>query len=208
MSANKMQTMGNTTSAPPHELAEANKLPLAEPSRRSKAGPPRWKQSGPSQLTPDVASSDELLVFRIALMEALGTTDENFGESLMNQVASSVLGANRTMAEKVNIALAALHGIKPRDELEGMLCVQMVGVHNLAMKFLRSAAQGQQIPGGTDSNVNRAARLLRTFALQVEALGRYRGKGQQKVTVEHVHVHHGGQAIVGAVSRTGPSRQI
>jgi hypothetical protein len=27
----------------------------------------------------------------------------------------------------------------------------------------------------------------------------YRGKGQQKVTVEHVHVHSGGQAIVGAV---------
>ena len=27
---------------------------------------------------------------------------------------------------------------------------------------------------------------------------RYRGKGQQKVTVEHVHVHTGGQAIVGS----------
>jgi hypothetical protein len=35
--------------------------------------------------------------------------------------------------------------------------------------------------------------------MQVEALQRYRGKGQQKVTVEHVHVHAGGQAIVGAV---------
>ena len=28
------------------------------------------------------------------------------------------------------------------------------------------------------------------------ALNRYRGQGQQKVTVEHVHVHSGGQAIV------------
>jgi len=32
-----------------------------------------------------------------------------------------------------------------------------------------------------------------------EALDKHRGKGQQKVTVEHVHVHRGGQAIVGAV---------
>jgi hypothetical protein len=32
---------------------------------------------------------------------------------------------------------------------------------------------------------------------------RYRGKGQQKVTVEHVHVHTGGQAIVGSVSQSG-----
>ena len=30
-------------------------------------------------------------------------------------------------------------------------------------------------------------------------LNRHRGKGQQKVTVEHVHVHEGGQAIVGEV---------
>jgi len=35
---------------------------------------------------------------------------------------------------------------------------------------------------------------MRTFTAQVEALQRYRGKGQQKVTVEHVHVHSGGRA--------------
>jgi hypothetical protein len=43
-------------------------------------------------------------------------------------------------------------------------------------------------------------KLLRTYTAQLEALQRYRGKGQQKVTVEHVHVHSGGQAIVGAVT--------
>ncbi len=32
---------------------------------------------------------------------------------------------------------------------------------------------------------------------------RARGKGQQKVTVEHVHVHQGGEAVVGAVSLDG-----
>jgi hypothetical protein len=37
-------------------------------------------------------------------------------------------------------------------------------------------------------------------------IGRYRGKGQQKVTVEHVHVHTGGQAIVGSVSQSGGGR--
>src|SRR3954470_16049819 len=39
--------------------------------------------------------------------------------------------------------------------------------------------------------------------MQMEALSRYRGKGQQKVTVEHVHVHAGGQAVVGAVDAGG-----
>ena len=42
---------------------------------------------------------------------------------------------------------------------------------------------------------------MRTFANQTEALGRYRGKGEQKMTVEHVHVYQGGQAIVGPVSQ-------
>jgi hypothetical protein len=38
----------------------------------------------------------------------------------------------------------------------------------------------------------------------LDALNRHRGKGQQKVTVEHVHVHSGGQAIVGTVECQPP----
>ncbi len=53
----------------------------------------------------------------------------------------------------------------------------------------------------TDAAVNRATKLLRTFTAQVETLNRYRGKTtEQHVTVEHVNVHQGGQAIVGAVT--------
>jgi hypothetical protein len=53
---------------------------------------------------------------------------------------------------------------------------------------------------GRQSNLNHAGKLSRTYAQLLEALNRHRGKaGQQKVTVEHVHVHAGGQAVVGAV---------
>ena len=47
--------------------------------------------------------------------------------------------------------------------------------------------------------MNQANKLSRTYAVLLDALNRHRGKGQQKVTVGHVHVHSGGQAIVGAV---------
>lgn len=41
-------------------------------------------------------------------------------------------------------------------------------------------------------------------ATLLEALNRHRGKGQQKVAVEHVHVHAGGQAVVGMMEvKTG-----
>lgn len=38
----------------------------------------------------------------------------------------------------------------------------------------------------------------------MEALKRYRGGGEQKMTVQHVHVAEGGQAIVGNVSASAP----
>ncbi len=47
--------------------------------------------------------------------------------------------------------------------------------------------------------LSQANKLSRTYTLLLDALNRHRGKGQQKVTVEHVHVHSGGQAIVGTV---------
>ncbi|HET9534508.1 MAG TPA: HGGxSTG domain-containing protein [Mesorhizobium sp.] len=43
-------------------------------------------------------------------------------------------------------------------------------------------------------------RLAGTFAAQMEALKRYRSKGEQRVYVERVTVNEGGQAIVGPVA--------
>ena len=40
----------------------------------------------------------------------------------------------------------------------------------------------------------------------MEALAKHRGKGQQRVIVEHVHVYQGGQAIVGQVTPRGDGK--
>jgi hypothetical protein len=45
-----------------------------------------------------------------------------------------------------------------------------------------------------------AVKLLRTFTAQAEALAKLRRGGEQTVRVEHVHVHPGGQAVVGNVN--------
>jgi hypothetical protein len=44
---------------------------------------------------------------------------------------------------------------------------------------------------GRHENLNQANKLSRTFAALIEALDRHRGKGQQRITVEHVNVHPG-----------------
>jgi len=51
--------------------------------------------------------------------------------------------------------------------------------------------------------INGGTKLSRVFANQMEALKKYRGKGQQKIVVEHVNVNEGGQAIVGVVNPGG-----
>jgi hypothetical protein len=46
---------------------------------------------------------------------------------------------------------------------------------------------------------------MRVFTEQLEAMQKLKGTaGQQRVTVEHVTVNQGGQAIVGAVTSGGP----
>lgn len=71
------------------------------------------------------------------------------------------------------------------------------------MECYRRAMIGEQTFEGRRENLAQANKLSRTHAALLEALNRHRGKGQQKVTVEHVHVHAGGQAVVGMVAAPG-----
>jgi len=81
-----------------------------------------------------------------------------------------------------------------------MLAAQLLAAHNAGMECYRRAMLPEQTFQGRQENLNQASKLSRTFSALLEALNRHRGKGQQKVTVEHVHVHSGGQAIVGNVN--------
>lgn len=98
---------------------------------------------------------------------------------------------------------AALIGIGPKDELEGMIAAQLLAAHNASMECYRRAMIPQQSLESRRENLNQANKLSRTYATLLESLNRHRGKGQQKVMVEHVHVHAGGQAVVGMVEAPG-----
>jgi hypothetical protein len=102
--------------------------------------------------------------------------------------------------EKVNFMLSVIEGIKPRDQVEAMLAAQMAAVHVSTMTFARRLAHVENIPQ-QDSAERAFNKLARTFASQMEALKRYRTGGEQKVTVQHVTVGEGGQAIVGNVTQ-------
>jgi hypothetical protein len=84
-----------------------------------------------------------------------------------------------------------------------MIAAQLIASHNASMECYRRTMIGEQSFEGRREALNQANKLSRTYATLLDALNRHRGKGQQKVTVEHVHVHEGGQAIVGNVESRG-----
>jgi len=88
--------------------------------------------------------------------------------------------------------------------VEGMIAGQLIASHNAAMECYRRAMIGEQSFEGRRENLTQANKCSRTYAALLEALNRHRGKGQQKVVVEHVNVHAGGQAVVGNVSTPAP----
>jgi hypothetical protein len=102
-------------------------------------------------------------------------------------------------------ASAVMAEMAPQNVTEAMLATQMIAANDAALMFLNRATLKDQHPEAIDANVHRATRLMRLFTEQLEAMQKLKGKtGQQKVTVEHVHVHEGGQAIVGAVTAAEP----
>lgn len=140
-----------------------------------------------------------------------GTNNRVLNMQLINQAAASLwipeeLSEDERM-NRIASAIALLKGIKPADEIEGLLATQMVATHSAAMECLRRAMIQDQTFEGRDQNLKHATKLLGIYARQMDALNKHRGKGQQKVTVEHVHVEAGGQAVVGHVNATPAAAQ-
>jgi hypothetical protein len=136
----------------------------------------------------------------VLLAEALGSCDPDFLNGMLAQLANAALTRGEVDEDKLNFALSSIKDIGPKGSIETMLAAQMVLVHLAAMTASRRLAQAETIPQ-QDSAERLFNKLMRTFAGQVETLKRYRTGGEQKVTVTHVSVEKGGQAIVGNVTQ-------
>ncbi len=106
-------------------------------------------------------------------------------------------------ADMIKRTHEALIAMQPNDIHEGMLCSRILALNNHAMACLKNAASPDQTSAGVDINYNRATKLMRLANDTLETLNRYRRKGEQKVTVQHVQVNNGGQAVVAGEFRGG-----
>jgi hypothetical protein len=136
----------------------------------------------------------------------MGTHDLDIVNTIIEQTCSICSQGNQLTKKTTkiaNAAMAAIIEIDPQDSAELMLASQMVAVHNISMEMSARAMLENQTFNGVEANIKRITKLMRTYTTQMEALNRYRTKGQQKITVQHVNVENGGQAIVGDVTQGG-----
>jgi hypothetical protein len=152
------------------------------------------------------------------LADTFGTRSRHFVYFMLNSLGKATADHSQTYGfspgspdeDAFNAALAVIDGVRPKDEIEAMLAAHMA-VTNLVLLELvartRDAIAGHPYQGDgikrLDVLSNLTNKFMRTYTLQIEALARKRRKGEQNVTVKHVHVHAGAQAVVGVVNHRG-----
>ena len=134
-----------------------------------------------------------------------GSDRADFNNFLINETIGTGFFYDPPTPERHDAVRSAtvvgMMAFKPADEIEGMIAAQAMAMHHATMELARRAMIPEQPQEIAQSYRKAAANMSRTFVGLLDALDRKRGKtGQQKVTVEHVHVHAGGQAIVGSVA--------
>jgi hypothetical protein len=133
------------------------------------------------------------------LQRSLGTTDHDFVNGIIAQLITANTLGNHIDDARMKFALAVIRGIDPKDQLESLLATQMAAVHVTFMKFARHFDLIESLPQ-QDAAERALNKLVRTFAIQMETLKRYRTGGEQKVLVQHVSIGEGAQAILGNVT--------
>ena len=96
------------------------------------------------------------------------------------------------------MALDASDTMGASNSLEKMLAHQLAVLHENAMRNASKAAL-EQDPAHSVRMMNLSIRSMETFQKGLLTLKRLRGTGEQRITIQHVNVTQGGQAVIGNV---------
>lgn len=142
------------------------------------------------ELSDNTPLNDETL--KTAVKNAAGTSDLAVGDKILNKVARGMSMDNK--ATRLNEVSALLPSLYPNDPTEALLLGQFLALQDSGLKCLRLANLPEQGFYHIERLFGLANKLLNTANQTMQAVLKYRTRGQQ--TVQVVHVHNEGQAIV------------
>ncbi|MBO9518075.1 MAG: hypothetical protein J7493_08405 [Porphyrobacter sp.] len=156
------------------------------------------KQDGGWRMEPSGANEILALMKLHATFSANSIDPVNARANELLNYLGSVGAANES---RYNSALSFIESMKPQNQAEALLLVQMYVTHDAAIRALSQLGQAEWAPTAQTFG-NLATKLLRTSQGQMEALARMRRGGEQ--VVRHIHVHNrGGQAVIAENVHTG-----
>ena len=138
---------------------------------------------------------------RKALKKAAGTEDINTGERILRKTAKGL--SSETFNHRINEVSSMLPALEPKNPTEALLLGQFLALNDSGMECLRLANLPDQRFHSVEKYFMLAQKLLNTANQTMQTILKYRSGGQQ--TVQVVHVHNEGQAIV--AQNLSPSRR-
>lgn len=138
-------------------------------------------------------------------LELTGTQNFDLATQIVGHscLATHIVGNEKDNLDlKCNVSMQALAEAQVQDVVEAQLVTQAQALYSRGMNSLGLAGETNSL-NQAQFHTNSAVKLLRLHNETIEALGRYRRKGEQKVVVQYVNVNDGGQAIVGSILNGG-----
>lgn len=186
------------TETTPNLPAPADGAPEADRQRKA---PPRVRKPSPIH-NQYLAPTADLESYRAQLREAFGNTmSDEFVNVMLGKLIEALKPNPFDQLEEatLNSALAIIASARCQSELEALMAVEIVATGFAGLRFLRQSQHSM-----TEDYIRTygpyANQLLRLHLDLIQALDRHRRGHKQTVEVRHVHVHDGGQAVVGIVN--------
>ena len=148
------------------------------------------------------APTPDLEGHRKRLREALGNTlSDEFVDVILGKLVEALRPGLYDQLEEatLNAALAIIDSMQPRSELQALLAVEIIATGFAGLRFLRQSHRNM-----TEDFINvygnYAIKLLRLQNEMIQTFERYQRGNKQTVEVRHVHIHPGGQGVVGIIN--------
>ena len=187
-----------------NDVQEAQGAALPSPdSEQGRKAPPRIRKPSP-QNDQCLAPTPDFEGHRKRLRQAFGTVSDEFVDVILGKLVEALRPGlfDKLEESTLNAALATIDSMHPQSELEALLAVQIIAAGHCGLQFLRQSHR-HMTKDYIDVYGNYAVKLLRLQNEMIQSFDRYRRGNKQTVEVRHVHIHSGGQGVVGIINSPG-----
>jgi hypothetical protein len=156
------------------------------------------KESAGGHITPQYP--DKQVAYAL-LMRALGTSDADFLQGILDQLVEICFAKRGNRIQDVNFIIGVMKGVQPKSQTESLLGLNVGAIQLEVSRAFRELSYTELGHPKRKAVMDELSQLLKTLCLLTSTIKKNQGGGEQKITVQYVSVADGSQAIVGDVTQ-------